>query len=112
MGCRNTVFDARAQTAAPYLGDLLSAGVRSFRVELVDELASSVVPLVERYAAALAGELSADSLQEHLATITDANGKMHGATLGSLKSRRKWTPARMSEATRKEAARSALAGSE
>jgi hypothetical protein len=32
MGCRNTVFDARAQTAAPYLAPMLAAGVRSFRV--------------------------------------------------------------------------------
>jgi hypothetical protein len=109
MGCRNTVFEARAQTAAPYLDDMLSAGIRAFRVELIDESASSVVPLVEKYAAALVGGLNPDVLQEHLSKITDANGTAHGVTLGSLESRRKWTPSRMSEATRK--AKSALAGS-
>ncbi len=37
VGCRNTVFNARAQSAASCLPALLKAGVRRFRVELVRE---------------------------------------------------------------------------
>ncbi len=37
VGCRNTVFNARAQSAAACLPALLTAGVRRFRVELVRE---------------------------------------------------------------------------
>jgi putative protease len=35
MGCRNTVFNASAQSGAEYVGELVSAGVKHFRVELV-----------------------------------------------------------------------------
>ena len=37
VGCRNTVFNARAQSAASCLPALLAKGVRRFRVELVRE---------------------------------------------------------------------------
>ncbi len=37
IGCRNTVFNARAQSAAPLLPTLLERGMRRFRVELVWE---------------------------------------------------------------------------
>src|SRR5437899_3329796 len=40
VGCRNTVFNARAQSAAACLPQLLAAGVRRFRVELVRENAA------------------------------------------------------------------------
>ena len=52
MGCRNTVFNAAAQTAGPYLLDLAAAGFARWRVELADEPASFVGPLVAAYARA------------------------------------------------------------
>jgi putative protease len=55
VGCRNTVFNAHAQSAAPYVARLCNLGVRKFRVELLRESASEAVRLLERYAAVLAG---------------------------------------------------------
>lgn len=53
MGCRNTVFGAQAQSALPYLPGLVAAGVGAFRIELVDEPAEYVAPLLEGYRRAL-----------------------------------------------------------
>ena len=39
VGCRNTVFNAQAQSAASLVPELLARGVRRFRVELVRETA-------------------------------------------------------------------------
>ena len=36
-GCRNTVFNAQPQSAAPYLGQLRNAGVSNLRIELTDQ---------------------------------------------------------------------------
>jgi putative protease len=55
-GCRNTVFNAVAQSASEYLGDLRRAGVRRFRVELLEEDADRAREAVTLYARALAGD--------------------------------------------------------
>lgn len=55
VGCRNTVFNARAQSAAPHVGTLLSRGVRRFRVEFVWESGDEVARVLESYRALLAG---------------------------------------------------------
>ncbi len=49
MGCRNTLFNAAAQSGAFYLSDMLKAGIRHYRVELVDQPAEVVAPLLENY---------------------------------------------------------------
>ena len=49
VGCRNTVFNARAQSAAGCLPQLLEAGVRRFRVELVRESASETRRVLTAY---------------------------------------------------------------
>ena len=71
LGCRNTLFNGRAQTAAEALPQLMLAGVRQFRIELLQE------------SAALRGEISGRSLwqQEQL-------DNRLGVTRGSLKSGR------------------------
>lgn len=46
-GCRNTMFNARAQTAAGAVPGLLEAGVRRFRVEFVRETAAEVRGVLE-----------------------------------------------------------------
>ncbi len=56
VGCRNTVFNAKAQSAASCLPELLAAGVRRFRVELVRENASETKTILRSYAALLRGE--------------------------------------------------------
>ncbi len=37
VGCRNTLFNGRAQTGVRFLPQLLAAGLRYFRIELLDE---------------------------------------------------------------------------
>lgn len=69
MGCRNTVFNAQAQSGVHHLPALRQAGVACFRVELVDEPADRVVPLLEGYRAVLAGARSARSLWEELGDV-------------------------------------------
>ena len=95
-GCRNTVFSAVAQSGLPHLADFVAAGVGCFRVELVDEPAEVVAPLLDRYwavlQAAAGGESTwrreAQDLWRWLQTLPDANGRAQGVGLGSLESRR------------------------
>ncbi|HVH47686.1 MAG TPA: DUF3656 domain-containing protein, partial [Labilithrix sp.] len=53
VGCRNTVFHARPQSAVQLLPELSRAGVRRFRIELVRENAADVTRLVEAYRRAI-----------------------------------------------------------
>jgi U32 family peptidase len=55
VGCRNTLFNAVAQTAAEYLPEMRRLGLRHFRVELLRESAEETTRLLERYARVLAG---------------------------------------------------------
>src|SRR6185295_6517264 len=56
-GCRNTVFNARAQTGAEFAARLLTLGARHFRVEFVDESPAEVERTIARYRALLRGEI-------------------------------------------------------
>ena len=58
VGCRNTVFNAQAQSAATLVPDLLARGVRRFRLELVRETADEARRLYAAYAALVAGALA------------------------------------------------------
>jgi putative protease len=58
LGCRNTLFNGRAQTAAEALPALLAAGVRHLRLELLQESAADVQRRVQLYGQALAGQIS------------------------------------------------------
>ena len=88
MGCRNTVFNAQAQSGAEYLHILMDAGVRHFRVELVDEPGSVVRELLEAYRGAVAGNTRGAEVVRWVGTLPDANGNAHGAGRGSLEARR------------------------
>jgi len=55
VGCRNTVFNARAQSAAPHVPTLQSRGIRRFRVEFVWETGDEVKRVLESYRALFAG---------------------------------------------------------
>jgi len=54
-GCRNTVFNSIAQSAAEFIPRMRGLGVRHFRVELLREPPESVPALLERYARVVAG---------------------------------------------------------
>ena len=55
VGCRNTVFHARAQSGGEYFRQFMEAGARTFRVELLDEDASRTQLVIESYQQLLAG---------------------------------------------------------
>lgn len=58
VGCRNTVFEARAQSAAGAVPRLLTRGVRRFRVEFVWESGEEAATVLGAYQALLAGKVS------------------------------------------------------
>ncbi len=57
VGCRNTIFNAQAQSAASLVPELLVAGVRRFRIELVRETGDETRALYEAYAALCGGTM-------------------------------------------------------
>lgn len=99
IGCRNTVFNAAAQSAAPLLAELCAAGIGHYRIELVDEPAHEVAGIVEAYRGALQGRITAHRLREHLARVPDANGNVQGVGLGSLAVRAEMTRDTMKKPT-------------
>ncbi|GLC64650.1 Peptidase U32 [Pleodorina starrii] len=84
MGCRNTVFNAKAQSGVFYLRDLIRAGFRTVRIELVDEQPQYVAPLLEGYRDVILGRRGPGDLWRWLGTLPDANGAVHGVDAGSL----------------------------
>lgn len=58
VGCRNTVFNAQAQSAASLVPQLLERGVRRFRVEFVRETQEEATRVLAAYQELLAGRLS------------------------------------------------------
>jgi putative protease len=65
-GCRNTVFNARAQTGAESADRLLTLGVRRFRVEFVNETPEEVETTLARYRALLRREITGTQLWHEL----------------------------------------------
>jgi collagenase-like PrtC family protease len=84
IGCRNTVFNAAAQSAAAVLVDLVAAGITRFRIELVDEPADEVARIVEAYRRCLEPQADSAGALRELARVTDVNGHAQGVGLGSL----------------------------
>ena len=49
VGCRNTVYHAKAQSGADFLGAFVEAGARVFRVELLEEDAAKTRAILQSY---------------------------------------------------------------
>ncbi|MEZ4470152.1 MAG: DUF3656 domain-containing protein [bacterium] len=64
--CRNTVYNAQAQSAASLVPALLEAGVRRFRVEFVREQTGDALRILAGYQALLRGDVSPRDLLERL----------------------------------------------
>ena len=79
-GCRNTVYNARAQTGAEFFDEIRSRGVKFFRVEFVDESPESVTEILERYRDLLAGKINGSALWRGLRLESKL-----GVTRGTLK---------------------------
>jgi putative protease len=78
-GCRNTVYNARAQTGAEFAGRLLALGARSFRIEFLHEPADELQRTVGRYRQLLRGEISGAELWREFRLLNQL-----GVTRGQL----------------------------
>ena len=66
VGCRNTVFNSRPQSGASHLPQLLTTGLRHFRLELLDESPEESVRLLHAYRDALRGVTDSKQLAKTL----------------------------------------------
>ncbi len=78
-GCRNTVFNNRAQTGAEYVARLIELGACTFRVEFVNESADEVTRTITRYRQLIAGEISGADLWRELKLVNQL-----GVTRGQM----------------------------
>ena len=65
-GCRNTVFNALAQTGAEYVARMIELGVRHFRVEFLSESPEQVGQTIAKYRQLLRGEITGAQLWREL----------------------------------------------
>ena len=81
VGCRNTLFNAVPQTGASYFRDLSAAGLRRYRVELLNESADDVRRTLTAYRRLLSGETSGEDLWREFRAQSQL-----GVTHGTLQS--------------------------
>jgi putative protease len=80
VGCRNTVFHARAQSAAELVPSLQKQGVQRFRVELVREDATRAAAIVAAYRKLLAASVEPRTVWREL-----KSEQGYGVVRGSLR---------------------------
>ncbi len=80
VGCRNTLFNAVAQTGAAFYPDLHAAGLRHFRVELLEEDAAGTAGILASYRGLLDGREEGAPLWRKLRARTQL-----GVTRGTLR---------------------------
>ena len=66
VGCRNTLFNAVPQTGARYFRELQTAGLRRYRVELLEENPDEVRRILAAYRRLLTGETNGEELWREL----------------------------------------------
>jgi putative protease len=83
VGCRNTLFNAVPQSGAEIVPQLLAAGVRHFRIELLETRGDAVRETIALYRALLAGQITGREVWTRL----QASNRI-GVTRGTLEERR------------------------
>jgi putative protease len=78
-GCRNTVFNALAQTGADYVSRMLALGVRHLRIEFLNETPDQAAQTIERYRQLLRGEITGQQLWRELKLLNQL-----GVTRGQI----------------------------
>jgi putative protease len=78
-GCRNTVYNAIEQSGAEYLSTFMELGVRSYRVEFLEENADKVREVLSLYRAAIDGRIGGTEVWRKLKAINQL-----GVTRGQL----------------------------
>jgi putative protease len=79
VGCRNTVFNAQAQSAAEYVPRMLELGIAHFRIELLREKPHEVALLLDRYADVIRRRSRPESALRSLRVLSQL-----GVTRGTL----------------------------
>jgi putative protease len=79
VGCRNTVFNALAQTGAEYVSKMLALGVRHFRIEFLNESPAQVEQTIGKYRQLLRGEMTGAELWRELKLLNQL-----GVTRGQI----------------------------
>jgi U32 family peptidase len=79
VGCRNTLYNAVPQTTAEYLPRLRKHGVRSLRIELLDDEPAAVKRVISLYQEVIAGHRDGKSLWRELKATNQ-----YGVTRGAL----------------------------
>jgi U32 family peptidase len=78
-GCRNTVFNAIAQTGADYVAHMQALGVRHFRLEFLNETPEQVGRTISQYRQLLSGETTGPQLWRELKLLSQL-----GVTRGQM----------------------------
>ncbi len=78
-GCRNTLYNAAAQSAAEFVPRMRDLGIARFRVELLRETAADVASLVEKYRDIVHGHADATAVVRSLRVLNQL-----GVTRGTL----------------------------
>ena len=78
--CRNTVFEARAQTAAGVVPKLVDAGVRRLRIEFVWETETEARTVLSAWSAWAAGQISSRALVQRVSAH-----EQFGVTAGTMR---------------------------
>ena len=79
VGCRNTLFNGRAQTGASYFHKLRRTGLSHYRIELLDQDLLESKDLIHEYQSFLRGEQSSTQLLDTLPVLSKL-----GVTEGTL----------------------------
>lgn len=69
VGCRNTLFNGRPQSAVRYYSSLRRAGLRHYRIELLDQCPEEIERLLSLYRGFLQGTYSAEQCLSQLNAI-------------------------------------------
>ena len=83
VGCRNTLFNGRAQTGVGSVKEFRELGLSRFRLELLEEDEMGAERLVGEYLKFLKGEISVEELVDELGVL-----QRLGVTKGTLEQRR------------------------
>jgi len=83
VGCRNTLYNATPQSGAEIVPALLAAGVRHFRVELLDEDEAEIARVINAYRGLLAGTKTGRDVWTELRAANRV-----GVTRGTLEEKR------------------------
>ena len=85
QGCRNTVFNAKAQSGAAYIDQFLKSGIKHYRIELVDEPGEFVEPLLSKYRDLIEkGPNAQENLLRFLDEVPNRYSRLQGFSAGSL----------------------------